>query len=104
MSAYRPAGVLTKIQHRLFEFISICHDRRAGAQADARKLSASTSRRQLLEDFKTGATVDRHASDQIITFAALAAGQSKFRIPRLSDHVRSNGWLVEELLQAKNHG
>jgi RNA 3'-terminal phosphate cyclase len=54
-----------------------------------------------LEDLKTKATLDRHASDQIIPFAALASGESKFRIPHVTEHIRSNVWLSEEFLGAK---
>jgi RNA 3'-terminal phosphate cyclase (ATP) len=56
---------------------------------------------QLLEDMKTGATLDRFASDQIIPFAALASGQSRFRIPRVTEHVESSAWLSREFLGAE---
>ncbi len=55
---------------------------------------------QLLEDLGTGATLDRYAADQVIPFAALAAGTSRFRIPRLTDHIQSNAWLVQQFLGA----
>jgi RNA 3'-terminal phosphate cyclase (ATP) len=57
--------------------------------------------RHLLEDLKTGATLDRYASDQVVPFAALAAGESRFRIPHVSEHVQSSAWLSEEFLGAK---
>jgi RNA 3'-terminal phosphate cyclase (ATP) len=56
---------------------------------------------QLLEDVKSGATVDRYAADQMIPFAALAEGASKFRIPAPSEHIQSNAWLVREFLGAR---
>jgi len=74
---------------------------RAGAPGRRSEAIGKYVARQLLEDLKTGATLDRHASDQIIPFAALAAGESAFRIPCLSDHIRSNMWLSEEFLGAK---
>ena len=37
-----------------------------------------------MEDLQTGATLDRYAADQVIPFAALAAGESRFRIPQMS--------------------
>jgi RNA 3'-terminal phosphate cyclase (ATP) len=55
----------------------------------------------LLDDLDTGATVDRHLADQMIIFAALAAGTSAFRIPRVTDHVHTNIWLVETILGAR---
>lgn len=56
--------------------------------------------RRLLEDVKSGATLDRFAADQIIPFAALAAGESRFRIPMPTDHVLTNAWLAELFLGA----
>lgn len=56
---------------------------------------------QLLVDLRTGATLDRHVADQIIPFAALAAGESRFRIPYLTDHIQSHAWLAKEFLGAE---
>jgi RNA 3'-terminal phosphate cyclase (ATP) len=49
-----------------------------------------------LADLRTGATVDRHLSDQLVMFAALAQGNSHYRIPYVTDHVESNLWLLEQ--------
>jgi RNA 3'-terminal phosphate cyclase (ATP) len=54
----------------------------------------------LLSDLTSGATVDRYASDQIIPFAALASGESRVRIPRLTGHIESNAWLAGQFLGA----
>jgi RNA 3'-terminal phosphate cyclase (ATP) len=59
--------------------------------------------RRLLEDLNTGATLDRYAGDQIIPLAALAAGESRFLIPRVSEHIESNAWLSREFLGAAVH-
>jgi len=53
---------------------------------------------QLLEDMKTGATLDRFVSDQIIPFAALAEGESRFRVAAVTDHLLTNLWLAEKFL------
>jgi RNA 3'-terminal phosphate cyclase (ATP) len=74
---------------------------RAGAPGRRSEAIGKYVARQLLEDVRTGATVDRYASDQIIPFAALASGKSLFRIPRVSDHIQSSAWLSEEFLGAK---
>jgi RNA 3'-terminal phosphate cyclase (ATP) len=50
----------------------------------------------LLEDLASGATVDRHLADQLVLFAALARGTSRYRVPRPTDHVESNLWLAEQ--------
>lgn len=49
----------------------------------------------------SGATLDRFAADQIIPFAALASGQSRFIIPAATDHVLTSAWLAEEFLDAR---
>lgn len=66
------------------------------AEAIGRRVAA-----QLLEDLKSGASLDRYASDQIIPFAALAEGVSRFRVPASSEHMQSNAWLVREFLGAQ---
>lgn len=53
--------------------------------------------RSLLEDLGTEATVDRYLADQLIIYAALARGSTEYIVPRLSEHVESNLWLVEKL-------
>ena len=55
----------------------------------------------LHEDLATGATVDRHLADQLILFAALADGETRYRIPMMTDHIESNLWIVETMLGAR---
>lgn len=55
----------------------------------------------LVEDLAAGATVDRYLADQLIFYAALADGVSQYRIPRLTEHVETNLWLIESILGAK---
>lgn len=50
----------------------------------------------LLTDLAAEATVDRHAADQLVLFAALAAGATDYVIPGLTEHVESNLWLAEQ--------
>jgi RNA 3'-terminal phosphate cyclase (ATP) len=57
--------------------------------------------KQLLEEFQSGATLDRFAADQIIPFAALATGNSRFRVPVETDHVSTNVWLARTFLDAE---
>ena len=57
--------------------------------------------KSLIEDLATGATVDCYLADQLILYAALADGVSQYRIPRLTEHVETNLWLVESILGAK---
>ena len=57
--------------------------------------------RSLIEDLAAKATVDRYLADQLIFYAALADGISEYRIPRLTEHVETNLWLVETILGVK---
>ena len=57
--------------------------------------------RGLCADIATGAVVDRFAADQLILFAGLAAGQSRYIVPYLTDHIESNLWLIEKILGAR---
>lgn len=74
---------------------------RAGAPGRSSETIGKYVARQLIEEMRTGATLDRYASDQIIPLAALAAGESRFRIPQRSEHIESNAWLSREFLGAK---
>lgn len=52
----------------------------------------------LLQDIRSGATVDRFLADQIVLYAALADGVTEYLIPHLTDHIEANLWLVETVL------
>ena len=52
----------------------------------------------LIQDVKSGATVDRFLADQLIIYAALADGITEYIIPRMTDHIEANLWLVEHVL------
>jgi len=54
----------------------------------------------ILDDLKTGATVDRYLADQLIPFCAVASGASEYVIPSATEHVETNIWLVERILGA----
>jgi RNA 3'-terminal phosphate cyclase (ATP) len=51
--------------------------------------------RALLEDLASGASVDRHLADQLVLFACLARGATRYRVPADSAHLRTNLWLAE---------
>jgi RNA 3'-terminal phosphate cyclase (ATP) len=73
---------------------------RAGALRRSAEAIGKYAARHLLEDLRTGAAVDRHAADQLIPYAALAGGESRFRIPAVTEHVLASAWLVQEFLDA----
>jgi RNA 3'-terminal phosphate cyclase (ATP) len=74
----------------------------AGKLGRSSEAIAQSVVRGLFADIATGATVDRFAADQLILFAGLAAGQSRYIVPRLTDHIESNLWLIEKILGARS--
>ncbi len=68
-----------------------CGALRRSAEAIGRFVAQS-----LLNDLAAEATVDRHAADQLVLLAALAAGATDYVIPGLTDHVETNLWLAEQ--------
>jgi RNA 3'-terminal phosphate cyclase (ATP) len=74
---------------------------RAGAPSRTSEEIGRYVAQSLMEDLTSGATVDRFLADQLIFLAALAQGTSRYRIPRLTEHVDTNLWLVESILGAK---
>ena len=75
--------------------------RRAGARGRRAEEIGKRVAGNLLADLSTGATLDRFLPDQVIPFAALADGESRFLVPEVTDHIESNAWLVREFLGAK---
>jgi RNA 3'-terminal phosphate cyclase (ATP) len=73
----------------------------AGARGRTAEFIGKQTASDLLADLSSGATVDRHLADQVIPFAALAKGTSRFRIPSVTEHVEARLWLVEKILGAK---
>jgi RNA 3'-terminal phosphate cyclase (ATP) len=56
---------------------------------------------RFIEDVKTGAAVDRYIADQLIIYAGLAEGFTRYSVPRVTEHVETNLWLIEEFLGAR---
>lgn len=54
-----------------------------------------------IEDVKTGAAVDRYMADQLIIYAGLAEGISRYTVPGITEHVETNLWLIERFLGVK---
>jgi RNA 3'-terminal phosphate cyclase (ATP) len=67
----------------------------AGAPGRSAERIGTNTARRLLEDVRTGATLDRYASDQVIVFAAMAAGRTRVQLASVSDHVRTGLWLAD---------
>ncbi|MDX1624670.1 MAG: RNA 3'-terminal phosphate cyclase [Gemmatimonadota bacterium] len=68
---------------------------RAGARGRPSERIGAFVADRLLEDLETGAPVDRHAADMLVLFAALATGESRWPVPRVTDHLRTNLRLID---------
>ena len=75
-------------------------DRAGAPHRPAERIGAWVAR-QLLAEIGSGATIDRHASDQVIPFAALADGTSRFQVPFVTEHTETAGWLAWLFLRAE---
>lgn len=60
----------------------------------------SSAAKQILEELKSGASVDEHLSDQLIPYLALA-GSGSFTTRVLSSHTKTNIWVVEQFFDVK---
>ncbi|MEW6351027.1 MAG: RNA 3'-terminal phosphate cyclase [Thermodesulfobacteriota bacterium] len=74
----------------------------AGRPGRRSETIADVVTKNLLEDLGSGATVDRHMADQLILFGALAAGTTEYLIPRSTEHVESNRWVIRKILGAES--
>jgi RNA 3'-terminal phosphate cyclase (ATP) len=54
--------------------------------------------RALRAEIESGATLDVHAADQLLVYAALASGLSRFTARTLSSHARTTMWLIDQFL------
>lgn len=73
----------------------------AGARGRTSEFIGRKTAARLIEDIRTGATVDRYLADQLIPYAAFAEGTSEYRIPSVTDHVEARLWLIETFFGAK---
>jgi RNA 3'-terminal phosphate cyclase (ATP) len=50
----------------------------------------------------SGAAVDEHLADQLVLPAALAGGESRWHVHRVTEHLRTVLWLVAQFLQVES--
>jgi RNA 3'-terminal phosphate cyclase (ATP) len=67
---------------------------RAGAVGRSSEAIGAFVARRFLQDVRSGATVDRHVADQLVLFAAVAQGTSRYIVPLETDHLTTNLWLI----------
>jgi RNA 3'-phosphate cyclase len=56
---------------------------------------------ELAADVAAGATLDAHATDQMLVYLALASGDSRFLARTVSSHARTAIWLIGKFLPAR---
>ena len=67
---------------------------RAGALRRSSEAIGTFVARTFLQDLQSEATVDRHVADQLVLFAAVAHGTSRYIVPRETEHLATNLWLI----------
>ncbi len=67
-----------------------------GAKGKRAEIVGQEAATKLVEDIRTGAALDRHMSDMVIVYAALASGTSEFTGAKLTMHA----WTVLKLIEA----
>jgi RNA 3'-terminal phosphate cyclase (ATP) len=67
---------------------------RAGAFRRSSEAIGTFVAKTFLQDVRSGATVDQHVADQLVLFAALAHGTSRYIVPRETEHLTTNLWLI----------
>ncbi|HEX9912119.1 MAG TPA: RNA 3'-terminal phosphate cyclase, partial [candidate division Zixibacteria bacterium] len=54
-----------------------------------------------LDFMNTFGAVEEHLADQLIPFLALAQDESNFSVSRISQHLLTNIWVVQQFLSVK---
>ena len=68
-----------------------------GARGKPSETVADEAVGSLLEFLASGAAVDAHAADQLITLAALCDRQSRLTTERITDHLRTNAEVITQM-------
>ncbi len=57
--------------------------------------------RALAAAIERGACLDEHMADQVLPYLALAGGRSQVRVDAITEHCRTNVWVIEQFLPAR---
>lgn len=57
----------------------------------------------ILKETKVKATVDIHLADMLVPYIGLARGSSAYLVRKVSEHIQTNIWLTEQILDTKIH-
>ena len=56
---------------------------------------------ELLKEQKSNACLDKHLADQILPYLSLANGKSQVMVSEITDHCKTNIWVIEKFLDGK---
>ncbi len=56
---------------------------------------------ELLKEQKSGACLDKHLGDQILIFMALAPGKNQVTVSEITNHCKTNIWVIEKFIEGK---
>jgi RNA 3'-phosphate cyclase len=69
-----------------------------GAPAKRAEEVGAEAASALLKQISSGAALDEWMGDQILPFLAVAHGESAISVPRITDHLRTNLWVINHFL------
>lgn len=69
-----------------------------GEKSISAETVGETAANQLIQEMKSGATLDRYAIDQILPYLVLAPKGSACLIREISNHSQTNMWLIKQFL------
>ncbi|MFQ5874470.1 MAG: RNA 3'-terminal phosphate cyclase, partial [Dehalococcoidia bacterium] len=72
-----------------------------GARGKRAETVADEAVEALLRYLETGCAIEEHLADQLIPFLALADGNASFTTSRISQHLLTNLWVVQQFLPVK---
>ncbi len=72
-----------------------------GEKGKRAEIVGEEAAKNLLEEIKSSATVDVHLADQLIPFVAIAGGKSVYTVRELTNHLKTNIFIVEKILEKK---
>jgi len=54
-----------------------------------------------LREIKSNACLDKYLADQILVFMALSPGKSEVTVSEITNHCKTNIWVIEKFLEGK---
>jgi RNA 3'-terminal phosphate cyclase len=69
-----------------------------GAQGKKAEEVGEEAASALIRQLNSGAALDEWMGDQILPFVAVAGGESTISIARITDHLRTNLWVINHFL------